>query len=150
MTLKKAISIVRSTPKASIGKTLREKGARRIGSGLDRIVYAFPRSRFVIKVESGNYQTENEVRTINTILSDPTLTHFVGVVPKLYFYHLSKGVIVMERLYRVGSKYRSVRLENRLRKLPSGFSVTTDLHDENVGVTLTGKVKILDFGMVCL
>lgn len=152
MRVQTVINLFKKHPSHIAVKKLRQKGAEELGSGIGRTCYSIPGTRKVVKVDDGGrYQTQNEIRTIKAIRTRKKLAHLRRYVPKLFYADPRRGVIIMERLDTSDMRKINRKLTelcDRLDRVPFGGNMTSDIHNENVGLTKTGQMKIFDLGFV--
>jgi len=108
---------------------LKESGFRYIGSGLESVVYAKPRSEFVVKVCDGRIATHK--------LKDPQLEKYrLGYI----FTNRRKSVGIQMRVNR-SNRYRAwAQIRDSVNTDLSEF----DIHQQNVG-WYKGKPVIIDY-----
>lgn len=155
MRTREVIAILKKHPPDTAIRMLRRRGARRLGSGISRTAYSIPGTNKVVKVAywADGGQTHHEIKTIEAISTKKKFHHLRRYLPKMFYHDLEKGVVILERLDTKNRRLIREKLdafENRLRHIKYGNYLNSDLHEENVGLTKRGQIKVLDLGCVYL
>ena len=125
-----------------------------LGYGSFREVYNIFGTSLVVKIPiegDGNVtHSRREIRRIRQVLRRKNLTHVRRYVPKIYYVDYKNGIIVMERLQKIGKITRATEdvICHLFEDTFPCINNDSDADSKNLGLNSRGQIKVLDWGCV--